>query len=110
MIPVCDKHLNFSHSIHSQLQPTQKNTGHLDSSLSPYGLCEDDLIPIKMHMHAANNNGIQILSAVTLRFKGRSPFRQVLKPAIVYVTSDAKLFLREEVCTALRMISKNLSG
>ena len=74
------------------------------------GLCEDDLIPITIHMHAANNNGIQILSAVTLRFKGRSPFRQVLKPAIVYVTSDAKLFLREEVCTALRMISKNLSG
>ena len=45
------------------------------------GLCEDDLIPIKMHMHAANNNGIQILGAVTLRFTGRSPFRQVLRPA-----------------------------
>ena len=72
MIPVCDKHLNFSHSIHSQLQPTQKNTGHLDSSLSPYGLCGDDLIPITKHMHAANNSGIKILGAIILRFTDRN--------------------------------------
>ena len=37
------------------------------------GLHEDDLIPITMHMHAANNNGIEILGAIILRFTGRSP-------------------------------------
>ena len=40
---------------------------------------------------------------------GRSPSGQTLKTCqIVYVTSDAdKLFLRQEACTALRMISEN---
>ena len=73
------------------------------------GLCEDDLIPVTMHMHAANNNGIKILGAIILRFTGRSPSGQTLETRqIVYVTSDAdKLFLSREACTALRMISEN---
>ena len=37
------------------------------------GLCESDLIPVTMQMHAVNNNGIKILGAVILRFSGRSP-------------------------------------
>ena len=32
------------------------------------GLCESDLIPLTMQMHAVNNNGINILGAVILRF------------------------------------------
>ena len=73
------------------------------------GLCEHDLIPVTMHMHAPNNNGLKILGAIILRFTGRSPSRQILETRqIVYVTSDAdKLFLSQEGFTALRLISKN---
>ena len=73
------------------------------------GLCEDDLIPVTMQMHAANNNGIKILGAIILRFTGRCPSGQTLEVCqIVFVTSDAdKLFLSREACTALKMISKN---
>ena len=42
------------------------------------GLCEDDLIPVTMQMHAANNNGIKILGAIILRFTGRFPSGQTL--------------------------------
>ena len=47
------------------------------------GLCEDDLIPITIHMHAANNNGIKILGVIILRFSGRSPCGQIPKPTWV---------------------------
>ena len=62
-----------------------------------------------MHVHAANNGGIQILGAIILRFTGRSPSGQTLETRqIVYVTSDTdKLFLSREAYTALRMISEN---
>ena len=74
------------------------------------GLCKDDLIPVTVHMHAANNNRIQILGAIILRFTDRSPSRQTLETRqIVYVSSDAdQLFLSQEACTALRMISENV--
>ena len=73
------------------------------------GLCKDDRILVTMRMHATNNNGIKILGAVLLRFSGRSPFGQTMETQqIVYVTSDSdKLFLRQETCTALGMISEN---
>lgn len=73
------------------------------------GLHEDDLIPVTMRMHAANNNGIKILGAVILRFSGKSKSGETLESQqIVYVTSDSdKLFLSRETCKALGMISKN---
>ena len=73
------------------------------------GLRENDLIPVTMRMHAANNKGIKILCAVILRFSGRSKSSQILEThQIVYVTSDSdKLFLSRETCTALGMISQN---
>ena len=73
------------------------------------GLCESDLIPVTMKMHAVNNNGINILGAVILRFSGRSPSGKALESRqIVYVTSDSdKLFLSRETCTALGIITKN---
>ena len=60
-------------------------------------------------MHAANSNGKKMLGAIVLRFTGRSLFRETLETRqIVYVTSDAgKLFLGQETCTALKMISEN---
>ena len=59
------------------------------------GLRADDLIPVSMRMHAANNNGITILGAAIMRFSGTSPSGQTLETRqIVYVTSDSdKLFL-----------------
>ena len=72
------------------------------------GLCESDLIPVTMKMHAVNNNGIRILGAVILRFSGRSPAGKALESRqIVYVTSDSdKLFLSRETCMALGIITK----
>ena len=73
------------------------------------GLSERDLIPVTMQMHAVNNNGINIMGAVILRFSGRSPSGATLESRqLVYVTSDSdKLFLSRETCTALGMITKN---
>ena len=73
------------------------------------GLCESDLIPVTMKMHAVNNKGISILGAVILRFSGRSPSGKALESRqIVYVTSDSdKLFLSRETCMALGIITKN---
>lgn len=58
-------------------------------------LCEDDLIPVTMHMHATNNHGISILGAVILQFSSCSKSGQPLESwQIIYVTNDAdKLFL-----------------
>ncbi|CAH3031504.1 unnamed protein product [Pocillopora meandrina] len=63
------------------------------------GLCESDLIPVTMKMHAVNNKGISILGAVILRFSGRSPSGKALESRqIVYVTSDSdKLFLSRDM-------------
>ncbi|CAH3041519.1 unnamed protein product [Pocillopora meandrina] len=73
------------------------------------GLCESDLIPVTMKMHAVNNKGISILGAVILRFSGRSPSGKALESRqIVHVTSDSdKLFLSRETCMALGIITKN---
>ena len=73
------------------------------------GLCVSDLIPVTMKMHTVNNNGINILGAVILRFSGRSPSGKALESRqIVYVTSDSdKLFLSRETCTALCITTKN---
>lgn len=72
-------------------------------------LGENDLLPVMLRMHAANNDGIKILGAVVLRFSGQSHSGQILETRqIVYVTSDTdKLFLSREACTALGMITEN---
>ena len=59
------------------------------------GLCESDLLPVTLRMHAANNNGIKILGAVVLRFSGQSHSSNILETRqIVYLTSNTdKLFL-----------------
>ena len=41
-------------------------------AVSRLGLRAEDLIPVSMKMHAANNNSIKILGAVILRFSGKS--------------------------------------
>ncbi|KAK3731812.1 hypothetical protein QZH41_007627 [Actinostola sp. cb2023] len=62
------------------------------------GLSKKDLIPVSTRMHAANNNGIEILGAIILRFSGKSKSNQIRETRqIVYVTDDAdKLFLSRE--------------
>ena len=77
--------------------------------ISLLGLGENDLLPVTLGMHAANNDGIKILGAVVLRFSGQSHSGQLLETRqIVYVTSDTdKLFLCREPCTALGMITEN---
>ena len=71
------------------------------------GLRESDLIPVTMQMHTMNNNGIKILGAVISG--SRASHSQTFESRqIVYVTSDSgKLFLSQETCTTLGMITKN---
>ena len=73
------------------------------------GLCKSDLIPVSMKMHAANNNGINILGAAIIRFTGETGNGGRLETRqITYVTNDSnKLFLSREACADLGMISKN---
>ena len=73
------------------------------------GLRKSELIRVTMQMHAVNNNGIKILGTVIFRFSGKSPSGQTLESQqIMYVTSDSdKLFLSQETCMALGMITKN---
>ena len=68
-----------------------------------------DLIPVTMNMHAANNNGINILGAVILRLQGTDKQgRPVETRQLTYVTDNSdKLFLGSEACVALKIISKS---
>ena len=71
------------------------------------GLKRDDLIPVTMKMHAANDNGITILGAAILRFSGKDySGNKVETRQITYVTDNSdKLFLSREACIALGMIT-----
>ena len=72
---------------------------------NPFGLCEAKLIPVIMHIHAANKNNIKMIGTIILWFYDSSKCRQNLK-RIVYVTGDAdKLSLSQESCTALGRFS-----
>ena len=73
------------------------------------GLSKRDLIPVTMHMYAANNHGIKILGAVILRFSGPSKSGKVLETRqITYVTNDSnKIFLSREACTELGLITES---
>ena len=70
------------------------------------GLQRDDLIPVTMKMHAANEKGINILGAVILRFSGISTTgRRLETRQITYVTDNSdKLFISREACEQLGMI------
>ena len=71
------------------------------------GLTKHNLIPVTMHMYAANNNNIKILGAVILRLTGPSRSGKTLETRqIVYVTTDSnKFFLSREACTELGLIT-----
>ena len=57
------------------------------------GLSERDLIPVTMHMYAANNHGIKILGAVILRLSGPSRSGKILETRqVTYVTNDSNKF------------------
>ena len=65
-----------------------------------------DLISVTMQMHAANDMGINILSAAILRFSGHSPSGKLLETRhLTYVTDcSSKVFLSREACSRLGMI------
>ena len=71
------------------------------------GLSTSDLIRVSMKMHAANNDAIEIIGAVILRFSGESIDGAILESRqVVYVTKDSnKLFLSREACIDLGIIS-----
>ena len=71
------------------------------------GLSEQDLIPVTMRMHTANQNSIKILGAAIVRFYGDSQSGNLYQTKqILYITdSSDKLFLSRETCVALGIIS-----
>ena len=74
------------------------------------GMTADDLIPVSMKMHAANDKGIIILGAAILRFSGKSPNGEPRETRqITYITDNSdKLFLSREACIALGIITTRL--
>ena len=75
--------------------------------INQLGIHRDNLIPVKMRMHTANNNQITILGAVFLRLTGRDTSGLIFGTRqLVYVTDQAdKLFLSQEACVQLGLIS-----
>ena len=73
------------------------------------GLKRQDLIPVTLKMHAANNKGIVILGAVIMRFSGMNPQGNMVETRqIVYITdSSDKMFISREACIALGMITES---
>ena len=72
------------------------------------GITAEDLIPVRMKMHAANDSPLKILGAIILRFGGRNRKGETRKTRqIVYVTdSTEKVYLSREGCIALGLISE----
>ena len=73
------------------------------------GLVKNDLIPVKMKMHAANDKPINILGAVILRISGvdeNNNFTETRQ--MTYITKDSNnIFLSKAACIDLGMISDN---
>lgn len=71
------------------------------------GIDRNDLIPVSMKMHAANNNGINILGAFIMRLSGTDPNGKIhFSRQITYVTDNSdKMFISRECCIALGIIS-----
>ena len=77
------------------------------NTIHKLGLHSHNLIPVKMRMHAANHNDINILGAAILRFSGRDEAGNVVETRqLTYVTDTSdRLFLSKEACIALRIIT-----
>ena len=78
-----------------------------DSIFRNCGFTDDDLIPVKRQMLAANNEGINILGAVFIRLSGKDKLGVEIEAAeMVYVTDSTKLFyLSRHAMEQLRIIS-----
>ena len=70
------------------------------------GLTTEDLIPVSLKMHAADNHDINILGAIILRLSGKdSKGEERYTRQIVYVTNSTdRLFLSREACADLGLI------
>ena len=70
------------------------------------GLSNNDLIPVNMRMHSADNRDIPILGAIILRLSGRDQLgNERITRQIVYITySTDKLFISREACVDLGII------
>ena len=71
------------------------------------GLRKEDLIPVTMKMHAANNKVIHILGAAILHIYGTNKLGETVEThQITYITE----FLSKQACTDLGMITENYSN
>jgi len=72
------------------------------------GINKKDLIPVTMKMHAANNQSIKILGAITLRITGKNQYGELKETRqFTYVTNDSnKFFLSRSACVDLGIISE----
>ena len=77
--------------------------------LAKMGLSKQNLLPVTMHMTAANNKGINIIGALPLCLSGKSPSGSTLSTRqIVYFTdSTHRFFLSKLACINLGIISKS---
>ena len=67
------------------------------------GLSNNDLIPVRLRMHSANNQDIHILGAAIMKLSHKDKSTR----QIVYVTgSTRKMFLSREACADLGIISQ----
>ena len=71
------------------------------------GLAAEDLIPVSIQMHAADNRDIPISGAAIARLSGKDHLgEERTTRQVVYVTDHAdKLFLSREACTDLSIVS-----
>ena len=80
------------------------NTG-CQSCLAGIKVIYRHLIPVTLKMHAANNKGITILGAITLRFAGKQG-NMIETRQITYVTDNSdNLYISREACVCLQMIT-----
>ena len=73
------------------------------------GLTKNDLIPVKMRMHAANDRPINILGAIILRISGVDQNNNITETRqMTYITKNSNsVFLSKAACIDLGMISEN---
>lgn len=67
------------------------------------GLKREDLIPVNLNMHAANDNNLPIQGATILRLTSKTSGRSTRQ--MVYITTNVrKMYLSREACTDLGII------
>ena len=79
------------------------------SIVKKLGFSANNLIPVDLKMHTADDRGIHILGSTILRLSGKdSKGEEKYTKQIVYVTDKTdKLFLSKEACVDLGVISPN---